>query len=282
MPRLPDVPLKWMLEEPDSDRLRQQYPDLWASPQTSCITCQFHRSPGGDRTFSWWNEGRTEPAVWECNCTAQWILHRYLLVHGVGKNYQRLAWLDAEAVPEGTQYEILTYLDNAATYVERGVNMILHSPDAGTGKTLMLMLAAKKLLEQGYDAFVAQMNTIVEMYTSGWREKADKDYFERRIMNCGVLVIDDLGKETGQNHIDFIDRLLDRVIRHRTAASLPTLASTNLTPEQLDSGYGRYVASLLTETCVFVETSGADWRPQARERMQEEIRLGLVRPLVIA
>lgn len=280
MPRLPDVPLRWMLEEPESERLRQQYPALWASPQKTCITCQFDRT--GEKTFRWWNEGRTEPVTWDCNCTAQWILHRFLLSHGIGKNYQRLGWDDAEAVPEDTQLQILTYLDNAAMYVERGINMILHSPDAGTGKTLMLMLAAKKLLKEGYDAFVAQMNSIVEMYTSGWRDKAEKDHFERRIMNCQVLVVDDLGKETGQNHIDFIDRLLDRVIRHRTANSLPTFASTNLTPEQLRTGYGQYVASLLTETALFVETPGKDWRPQALERMQEEIRLGLTRPLVIA
>lgn len=276
MPKLPDVPSRWLLEEPDSIRLRQQYPALWENPQKTCITCNKNMA------FEWWNEDRSEGVTWDCNCTAQWILHRFMLHHGVGKTYQRLGWADAEAVPGGTQYEILTYLENAAAYVERGVNLILHSPDAGTGKTLMLMLAAKKLLGMGQDVFVAQMNTIVEMYTSGWRDKADKDYFERRIMNCGVLVVDDLGKETGQNHIDFIDRLLDRVIRHRTAASTPTLASTNLTLDQLDSGYGQYVASLLTETAVFVETSGQDWRPKARERMRSEIRNGLTRPLVIA
>jgi DNA replication protein DnaC len=280
MPTLPGVPSRWLLEETDSVRLRQQFPALWESPQKSCITCQFERT--GAKTFRWWNEDRSEIVDWECNCIAQWIMHRYLLHNGIGKTYQRLGWADAEAVPMATQYEILTYLENAAAYVERGMNLILHSPDAGTGKTLMLMLAAKKLLEQGYDVFVAQMNTIVEMYTSGWREKTEKDHFERRIMNCGVLVVDDLGKESGQNHVDFIDRLLDRVIRHRTAASTPTLISTNLTPEQLDSGYNRYVASLLTETAVFAETSGMDWRPKSRDRMQSEIQLMLTRPLVMA
>lgn len=280
MPMLPRAPRGWMLEEPDSNRLQQQYPSLWAEPSKTCITCQFHIT--GEKTFRWWDEDRTEIITWDCSCVSQWIMHRYMLHHGIGKTYQRLGWADASAVPGGTQYEILTYLDNAGLYVERGVNLILHSPDAGTGKTLMLMLAAKKLLEQGYDVFVAQMNTIVEMYTSGWRDKADKDYFERRIMNCGVLVIDDLGKEAGDKHIEFIDRLLDRVIRHRTASSLPTLASTNLTPEQLDMGYGQYVASLLTETCVFVDTSGPDWRPKARERMQDEIKLKLTRPLVVS
>lgn len=280
MPRLPDVPMRWLLEEPDSNRLRQQYPSLWADPRKTCITCRFEKT--GEKTFRWWNDDRSEIVDWECNCTAQWILHRYMLLNGVHKTYQRLGWSDAVSVPERTQYEAMTYLEQADAYVDRGVNMILHSPDAGTGKTLMLMLTGKKLMELGYDVFVAQMNSIVEMYTSGWRDKADKDHFERRIMNCGVLVVDDLGKEGGQNRIDFIDKLLDRVIRHRVAASAPMLVSTNLTPTQLDSGYNQYVASLLTESAMFVETSGPDWRPKARERMQEEIGLGLTRPLVIA
>lgn len=280
MPKLPNVPSRWLLEEPDTIRLRQQHPSLWESPHTSCITCHFETT--GEKTFLWWNDERTEPVEWECNCIAQWIMHRYFLHHGIGKNYQRLGWDDAVAVPAETQLQILNYLDKASTYVERGVNMILHSPDAGTGKTLSLMLAAKKLLSMDYDVFVAQMNTIVEMYTSGWRDKADKDYFERRIMNCGVLVVDDMGKETGQNHIDFIDRLLDRVIRHRIASGLPTFISTNLTPAQLDNGYGQYVASLLTEIAIFIETSGRDYRPQSRQRTTDEIAMGLTRPLVIA
>jgi len=278
MPTLPDVPRRWLLEEPDSVRLRQQHPALWESPQNSCITCRFEKT--GEKTFRWWNEDRSEVVTWECNCIAQWILNRYLLHNGIGKAYQRLGWADAVDVPVQTQMQVMQYLESADAYVERGVNLIL--PDAGTGKTLMLMLLAKGLMQRGHDVFVAQMNSIVEMYTSGWREKSEKDYFERRIMNCGVLVIDDLGKETGQNHVDFIDRLLDRVIRHRTAASTPTHISTNLTPETLRSGYNTYVASLLTETAMFVETSGRDWRPKAQERVQDEIAQLLTRPLVIA
>jgi DNA replication protein DnaC len=282
MLRLSDANPKWLLEDPDSQRLRAQYPDLWSDPQTSCLTCLFHKNAEGSKTFRWWGPGWVQVVDWQCNCTAQWIIHRYLLHNGVGKAYQRLGWQDAVGVPETTLQQVMTYVDHADVYVERGVNLILHSPDAGTGKTLMIMLMAKALMHRGHDVFVAQMNSIVEMYTAGWRSKEDKDHFERRIMNCGVLVVDDLGKETGQGHVDFIDRLLDRVVRHRVAASAPLLVTTNLTPEQLNEGYNRYVASLLTESCVFVETSGRDWRPRARQRMQDEVAQGLTRPLVVA
>lgn len=281
MLRLPDADARWMLEEPDSIRLQQMHPALWTNPREKCLTCQFETKPVPDKSFQWWNPERTESVRWACNCRAQWIMHRFLLAHGIGKAYQRLSWADAVDVSASAQYEAMNYLEHCTAYVERGVNVIFHSPDAGSGKTLMAMLMSKGLLQRGVDAFVAQMNTIVDMYTSGWRSPEEREHFERRIMNCTVLVIDDLGKETGDHRIDFIDRLLDRVIRHRAAHQLTTVITSNLTVEQIRSGYGLYVMSLLTESCKFVDTSGVDWRPRARARTDDEIRLGLTRPLVM-
>ena len=281
MAKLPRAHHSWVLEEADSNRLKDLYPDLWADPQESCITCQFETKADRSKTFRWLDDERSEVLDWECDCTSQWILHRKLLHHGIGKAYQRLGWMDAAYVPQEAQDATWEYLADSAWNVEHGVNLILHSPNAGTGKTLMLMLLAKGMIREGRDVYVAQMNTIVEMYTSGWRSADDRAHFERRIMNCGVLGIDDLGKEMGQNRVDFIDRLVDRVIRHRVAQSKPVVVTTNLTRAELDTGYNRYVASLLTESCEFVETSGRDFRPQARIRAKAEHDQHLTRPLVL-
>jgi DNA replication protein DnaC len=281
VPKIAPVDMRWLLEENDSSRLQIQYPALWSDPQKSCITCFFETKPNAEKIFQWWNDARTEVVEWECDCVSQWILHRKLLHHGIGKAYQRLSWMDATHVPLGSQEQALNYLENGVRYTERGMNLIFHSPDAGTGKTMMLMLLAKGLLSMGVDVYVAQMNSIVELYSSGWRSAEEKAYFERRVMNCGVLGIDDLGKETGQNRIDFIDKLLDRVIRHRTANAMPVVTTTNLTPEQIGSGYKGYVMSLLSETCDYVETAGRDWRPASLSRMKEEVALGLSRPVVL-
>jgi DNA replication protein DnaC len=281
VPKIAPPDVRWLLEENDSTRLQQQHPALWSDPEKSCITCFFETKPTADKTFRWWNFERTEVVQWECDCVSQWLLHRKLLHHGIGKAYQRLSWSDAADVPMKSQAKAMNYLENSTRYVERGMNLIFHSPDAGTGKTMMLMLLAKGLLSNGTDVFVAQMNSIVELYSSGWRSAEEKAYFERRVMNCGVLGIDDLGKETGQNRIDFIDRLLDRVIRHRTANAMPVITTTNLTPDQIRAGYNNYVMSLLSETCDYVETAGRDWRPASLARMTEEISMDLSRPVVL-
>lgn len=282
MYRLPPVNSAWMLEEVDSTRLKQQYPDLWDDPKTSCKTCMFHTKPDKARTFRWWNPERTEIVEWECDCTAQWVAHRKLLHHGIGMNYQRLGWADAVDVPGSVQMATLEYLDNAPWYVERGMNLIFHSPDSGTGKTMMAMLLGKGLVDAGIDFFAAQMNTIFELYTSGWRSKEEKEYFERRVMNCAVLGIDDWGKERGtDNRNEHVDSLVDRIWRHRIANAKPIVATSNFTRENLEKAYGPYVASLLLESTLFVESSGANWREKSGQRLIEESRQKLCRPVVI-
>ena len=97
MPKLPGPRTAWLLEDPDSSRLRRQRPSLWADPIKSCMTCRFEKT--GEKSFLWWNDERTEIVTWECNCVAQWIMHRYTLLHGIDTSYQRLGWMDANLAP---------------------------------------------------------------------------------------------------------------------------------------------------------------------------------------
>lgn len=278
MPRLPDVPTRWVLETVESDRLKASHSALWADPQTSCITCRFERT--GSKTFRWWNEDRSEVVDWECNCTAQWIMNRYLLFNGIDMTYQKLGWTDATHVHPDVVSQARDYLAQSLFYVDSGFNLIFWSKNPGTGKSMSMMILGKELMQAGHDVFVAPITEVINMYTSGWRSQDEKNYFERRIMNCGVLIIDDLGKEMGQNRIDFLDRLIDQVIRHRVAASQPMLITTNFTKEMLASSYGPYVASLLTERCIYLEARGVDWRENVGLRLLDEISMR--RPLVIS
>jgi DNA replication protein DnaC len=284
MPKVPPADPRWILEEADSVRLQAEYPSLWTNPDKTCITCLFHTRQDKSRTFRWWDAERSEVVDWECDCRSQWMMNRYMLAHGIGKGYQRLGWLDASHVPAKAVDQTLEYLSQSEWYIERGVNVIFHSKNPGTGKTLMLMLLAKGLLAKGEDVYVVQMNKLVDMYSAGWRSNEERAYFEQRIMNCRKLHIDDLGKEKSNEDsaLGMVGRLVDRVIRHRTAESMPTSITTNLTPDQIASGYSSYVMSLLTESCTFVEVAGVDWRPRAQARMREEILGRLCRPLVTA
>lgn len=269
----PNPPACAPLKDPDRERLKALYPDLWVNPATSCLTC------ATKGTFRWYGEDG-QVATYDCDCRAQWVLHRWMLNAGIDTKYQRLSWLDAMEIPQSGQDAVMDYVEHADANVRAGVGMILYARSTGSGKTLALTLALKALLARGYDCYFTQFNEMLDAFSSGWRDEDQRKWFIRRIRNAGVLVIDDLGREY-KGRIEITEAMFDQVIRARVAASRPTLLTTNLTPDEWKTGYGRNVMSLLDEACMAVEVSGADFRERARDRYLSEARAGLARPLVI-
>ncbi|GAA1978844.1 ATP-binding protein [Kitasatospora viridis] len=266
------------LSNHDFARLRAARPRLWLDPTTSCVTCLKQNG----NTYRWWDYQTAPPevATWNCSCTDQWLMHLWMLNAGIGLAYQRLDWEDATAVPEHVRDQIMQYAVNGARNIAQGRNLILWSPDAGTGKTLLLTLLAKALMAQARDVFTAQFNSIIDLFTGGWRDETERAEWNRRVHASEVLAIDDLGKEH-KGRLEMVESMVDQVIRSRAANSQPVILTTNLTPHQIQDGYGGYVMSLLSEQSDFIEVSGADFRPRRREISRQEADLGLTRPITV-
>lgn len=265
------------LSNEDFARLRAARPRLWTDPAKDCLTCR----KAEDRTYRWYTDGdRTGTATYECDCRAQWLLHLWMLNSGIGLNYQRLSWDDISSIPANIVEQVQDYALRAAENVASGRNLILWSTGAGSGKTLLLMLLAKALLLQGIQVYVSQFNDIIDLFTSSWRDQAERDQWNRRVRNADVKCIDDLGKEH-KGRVDLVDSMLDQVIRGRVMDDAPTIITTNLTPQQVQQNYGGYVMSLLSEKAIFIEVTGADFRPKRLVLSQAEFDLGLTRPLTV-
>lgn len=265
----PNPPTVRPLLDPEAARLRKQDPSGWHDPHRTCKTCRKKGTflgPDGEQ--------------WECNCIEQWALHRFLLNAGVGTSYQRVSWDDVtDQVPQAVQQAVLEYALEAERYVSAGIGLILHG-DSGTGKTLLLTLLLKRLLELGYDGYFTQFNDLLDSYTAGWRDAEESEWFTKRVRNAGILVVDDIGKESkGRENVT--SPLFDMVIRHRVANDKPTLITTNYSMDELRAGYGGAVMSLLAESCLDYRVTGTDYRETARQRTLEDLRQGIVRPLVL-
>lgn len=260
------------LSTADAARLKAQYPGLWPDPQKTCITCQKTGS------YRWY----VDDAVVEhdCDCVSQWRLHRWLLNAGVGTWYQRLSWADATAVSADTQRSVMEYVRDHQQNVDAGLGLVLWSESLGIGKTLMAVLTAKSLVREGEDVFFVQFNDLIDYFTAGWRDEDERRWFNRRVRNADVLVIDDLGREH-KGRSEVVESMLDQVIRHRTAMAQPTIITTNNTPDMVKRGYGSNVMSLLSERSLWVPLAGADFRGASNERTKSEKRDGLTRPLVL-
>ncbi|MFF7198207.1 hypothetical protein ACFZAM_31425 [Streptomyces sp. NPDC008079] len=263
------------LANDDFTRLKTARPGLWTNPSTSCITCL------KTGTYQWYAEGSREDVVtYECDCKAQWLLHMWFLSAGIGLNYQRLGWDDIVTVPAAVVERIEQYALHAERNIAAGRSIVLWSPNAGSGKTLLMMLLCKAILAQGFAVHLDQFNDILDLFTSTWRDKSERERWDQQVRNVDFLGIDDFGKEN-KGRIEVVEDAIDRVLRSRVSSDAPTAITTNLTPTEIQQGYGGYVMSLLTEKAVFIEVPGASYRPRRLELAQMEAERGLTRPVMV-
>lgn len=271
--QLPTLPASIrVLPSTNTERLRELYPDLPKGPE-NCITCR------GAGSFRWRDPETDEPADWKCSCDDQFLLHRHLLNSGVDKHYQRLFWADGTGVAPEVMDVIDDYIANHEAYVDSGIGLVLWGR-YGTGKTMLSSLLLKSLLGKGVDGYFVTFHVMIDMFTAGWDRNELKVWFEHRIRNAGLLVIDDIGREhQGRNAV--AETVMDHVLRGRVAADRPTIITSNRTPEELATLYSGNAVSLLSECSIMQQFTGTDYRPEHQGRKIAEAKARLVRPVTL-
>ena len=259
-----DIRTRYLSDE-ESSRLYRNHPQLGRSYETYCPTCD------KTGTYLWRGE------VHNCDCEQQLQLHKHYLAAGIGLTYQRLDW-DDYLGPTKILDGVMKYLELRNQFLKRGMGLYFPGTP-GTGKTMLTNLVLKELVKDGRRCFAATFAQTVEMFTAGWSDKADKEYFQRKFINSEVLLLDDLGKELRGTRIALAETTFDAILRQRVEAGRATILPTNLTPEDLEEGYGAPILSLLREKSLEVVFDGDDFRSRAREREVDEVLAGEMRPI---
>lgn len=262
----------------ESDRLKLLVPNPEKLPPTwkQCITCK------GKREFKWYDENDSV-AEYECDCIGQWVMHRYFLYNGIGVNLQRIGWRNCQA-PESAQRQVKNYLDerNIAWHMDQGTGLYLYGP-RGTGKSLLASLLLRRTLSLGYSGHWAAFSDLRAAKTNDWKDSDHTEWFNTKVRSTTVLVIDDPGQENkSAKSLDFSRTVLDEIIRYRMSASLPTIITSNQTPDDFRLLYGGNVDSLIQERMIPLYVPGIDYRPNMIPDGVAEKKLGLTRPIVIA
>jgi hypothetical protein len=266
-----------VLQDWESERLRLLVPNPEKLPPTwkQCITCK------GARTFNWYDDN-DEIGEYECDCIGQWVLHRYFLYSGIGVNLQRIGWRHCHADPHAAS-QVQNYLleRNIGWHMEQGTGLYLHGP-RGTGKSLMASLFLRRMLAEGYSGYWAAFSDLRSAKTNDWKDSDRSWWVNTNARSSTVLVIDDPGQENkSEKSLDFSRTVLDEIIRYRMSASLPTVITSNQTPENFRKLYGGNVDSLIQERMIPLYVPGTDYRPQVVPDSVQERHLGLTRPIVI-
>lgn len=254
------------LSDAEAERLYRNHPQLGRSWEKYCPTC--------DKTGSYFWRGKKHP----CDCEYQLQLHKHYLAAGVGVTYQRLSWDDYSGPPSAMN-GVKKYLAKREQFLRRGMGMYFLG-SYGTGKTMLANLVLKELVKDGLSCWTTTFSQTVEMFTAGWSDKADKDYFQAKFINSQVLLLDDVGKELRGTRIALAETTFDAILRQRVQAGRTTFITTNMNHGELEDGYGAAILSLVREKSVVQPFEGRDFRVAANDREVAEVLRGEVRPIV--
>ena len=143
---------------------------------------------------------------------------------------------------------------------------LLFTGNTGVGKTFLTHCIAKALLDQGYSVVSFTASQLFSLFSSQISHREDDDLAEldSDILDCDLLIIDDLGTELGNT---FDNAKLFHCINQRLLLQKSTIISTNLSLEAVTDRYSVRVTSRLFSEYQVLPLFGSDIRKEkARTR----------------
>lgn len=163
------------------------------------------------------------------------------------------------AVPQRFSEAHLTDLDEkvraaveAWAAAPDGRNLVLVGP-TGTGKTHTAAAACRVLHDTGWELRFVPVVELLDELRPGGREGALAEYAD-----ATLLLLDDLGAE---RPTDWTGERLYALVNRRWLEERPTVVTSNLTPEELETAVGpRVFSRLVGNDAVVVKLTGGDRR----------------------
>ena len=178
-----------------------------------------------------------------CSCLRELIIKGRIEESAMGRLIEKQSFdnfeLGVYAYDPKVQERMKMILAMAKNYTrdfkEKRENLLLIGK-TGTGKTHISTAIARELIHKGYDVIYDSAQNIIsdfeaDRFRSNYgREENRSDKY----LSCTLLIIDDLGTEF-QNA--FTVSTLYNLLNARQNSDLPTVISTNLSPEELRAKY---------------------------------------------
>jgi DNA replication protein DnaC len=133
-----------------------------------------------------------------------------------------------------------------------GMGLYLWSPTNGNGKS---HLAAAILMRYGDGFFVNALELMDALKDSFGTGEACRTYREAQM--AALLVLDDVGAHQGG---EWAETRFYRLINERVNNLLPTVYTSNYSPEQLEARVGARTASRIVGSTAIVHVDGPDHR----------------------
>ncbi len=156
-----------------------------------------------------------------------------------------------------------TCVNYAHSFGKKMNNLLLFGAP-GLGKTHLSAAIAREVSGKGFSVVYDTAGHVFERFEvqkfSREGEEADSDV--TRVLNCDLLILDDLGTEMTTA---FVQSALYQIVNTRLMERKSTIISTNLTPEKLSQRYSPQLASRIEGEYQLLPFVGEDIRKLKRE-----------------
>ena len=202
-----------------------------------------------------------------CKC------HKELLKNIERENLSKIAPLDdctfdafkTEYYPDVERAERIraNCLKYATNFTTNSKSIIFYG-GTGLGKTHLSLAIANVAINRGYSVvYGTAQNILNDLQNENFGRTDNIRYYERAVLNCDLLIIDDLGTEFKSA---YTVAELYNIINSRILAKLPTIISTNSTPQELEEKYDQRVTSRIIGEYAPLVLQGNDIRYIKRKK----------------
>ena len=128
----------------------------------------------------------------------------------------------------------------------------------GLGKTHLSLAIANAVINRGYSVvYGTAQNILSDLQNENFNRTDNIRYYERSVLGCDLLIIDDLGTEFKSA---YTVACLYNIINTRILAKLPTIISTNFSSDELEDKYDQRITSRIIGEYSPLKLIGSDIR----------------------
>ncbi len=160
--------------------------------------------------------------------------------------------------PRRRMAEILDYCKCYADDFSKKSDSIFMYGATGLGKTHLSLAIAAKAIEKGYDVvYYSAPNLLAQLEREKFGKTSDSGDTYDTILNCDLLIIDDLGSEFSTQ---FTVSEIYNIINTRITYRKPVIISTNLSSQELEARYSERITSRIIGCYTCLRFFGKDVR----------------------
>lgn len=217
---------------------------------------------GGTGFLTRMNNGYEES--YPCSCLKVVKRNVKLLDWGVPRKFLNDKW-NMDFLKEKPYYQdIKNYIDNFQENYDNGKGLFLYGPQ-GRGKTTVESIIAKEVVMMvNPDTFSKKQtfNVAFAMYDDIVKKQFDKEQNQLKyfLYKSDLLIIDNVGNETGKNEKQFSQRILEMILRKRDNDCLPTILSSNYNIDEMATEYNNDVRDFILQNDKLVSVLGDNHR----------------------